>query len=62
MAGDDEEFGNEGWNKLETHFDVDGDGSITMDEFRFGLKGFGMKVVRPSRCRYHIQTANLPLL
>jgi len=48
MAGDDEEFGNEGWNKLETHFDVDGDGSITMDEFRFGLKGFGMKVALES--------------
>ena len=48
MAGDDAEFGNEGWTKLESHFDVDGDGSITMDEFRFGLKGFGMKVALES--------------
>merc|ERR1740117_1142265 len=61
MAGDDEEFANEGWNKLESHFDVDGDGSITMDEFRFGLKGFGMKVALESEIGFeapHYWTLN----
>lgn len=36
------------FKKLEKTFDADGDGSITMEEFRFGIKGFGMKVALES--------------
>jgi hypothetical protein len=41
-----------GWQKLSVHFDMDGDESISMDEFRFGMKGFGMKVSLESQIKF----------
>jgi len=50
LAGDlDSDFGAEGWAKLQEHFDVDADGRVSLDEFRFGLKGFGIKVCLESQ-------------
>jgi len=51
-GGDDSEFNAEGWQKLSIHFDMDGDEAISMDEFRFGMKGFGMKVSLESQIKF----------
>jgi len=41
---DFDKFEDEGaaWKKIEKHFDEDSDGTVTMDEFRMGFKGFGI--------------------